>query len=118
MIQTLLKITPYKQFGMHPFQGLLFISDFPSLERTCRLPPLPASQVCQIPPCPGAVFPDRTNSFLMKSRMTENMDADWMALLPENTCLGKKTCTGLYLIKQKTRAQETGKNRPAHDRIV
>ena len=46
--------------------------------------------------------PDRTNSFLIKF--------DWMALLPENTCLGKKSYTGLYLIKQKrTHAGNVGK---------
>ncbi len=48
--------------------------------------------------------PDRTNSFLIKF--------DWMALLPENTCLGKKSCTGLYLIKQKRRTQGTWEKPP------
>ncbi len=53
---------------------------------------------------------DRTNSFLTKS--------GWMALLPENTCLGKKPDPGLYLIKQKHAHRECGENRPAHDRII
>ena len=44
--------------------------------------------------------------------------ADWMALLPENTCLGKKTCTGLYLINKGDAHKERGKNHPAHDRMA
>ncbi|MCE2523210.1 MAG: hypothetical protein J4F49_08335 [Rhodobacteraceae bacterium] len=36
-----------------------------------------------------------------RQQLPDEVSYDRMALLPENTCLEKKTYTGLYLIKQK-----------------